>query len=204
LLNEYSDGQGIDKHNDGELYNPFVVVLSLQSSALVEFEVSPSLEDEDGKNPDRPLPLPLPSEELSIFPEAKEPQEGVAETLATLAAPVLTEAEPLAPKVLSPLKTESLLLRPRSVLVFSHDAYISCKHTIKSDHMDKIEASCVNRVAAGVQLGQKVQRGQTRLSLTLRQVAKVLDNKDDYTVAGSEEKARKEKWFLGSISERNK
>ena len=35
LLNEYVDGQGIDKHNDGDLYLPFVVILSLQSPGML-------------------------------------------------------------------------------------------------------------------------------------------------------------------------
>lgn len=37
LLNEYSNGKGISFHKDGPLYQPLAVVLSLQSSAMIEF-----------------------------------------------------------------------------------------------------------------------------------------------------------------------
>lgn len=37
LLNEYSNGKGIDFHCDGPLYKPIAVVLSLMTSSLIEF-----------------------------------------------------------------------------------------------------------------------------------------------------------------------
>lgn len=37
LINEYRNGAGIDLHKDGSLFYPFIIVISLNSSAIIEF-----------------------------------------------------------------------------------------------------------------------------------------------------------------------
>lgn len=37
LINEYKNGVGIDLHKDGPLFHPFIVIISLSSSAIIEF-----------------------------------------------------------------------------------------------------------------------------------------------------------------------
>ena len=72
---------------------------------------------------------------------------------------------------LSPM---TVVLRPRSLLVFEDEAYTACLHGIADVLEDVVDERCVNCDAAGVQPGETLARTATRYSLTIRNVPKVL------------------------------
>ncbi len=93
----------------------------------------------------------------------------------------------------------SLLLQPRSLLVFDADAYETAYHGIRSAAHDDVGPDCANAAAAGVSVGQRVQRGARRLSLTMRRAARLADAVA--TAEGDREAARARAAFLRGISE---
>lgn len=66
-----------------------------------------------------------------------------------------------------PTHLSSLLLRPRSLLVFTKDAYTNYFHEIPVQTQDEIENHCINCLPEEV--GQSFPRS-TRISITLRVV----------------------------------
>jgi len=66
----------------------------------------------------------------------------------------------------------SVVLEPRSLLVFTHSVYEHYMHGIYAQEVDVVgeEAPCVNAHLAGVQEGQQIRRGR-RTSLTVRRRA---------------------------------
>jgi alkylated DNA repair protein alkB family protein 6 len=106
LLNEYTAGQGIDHHNDGSMYDEIVVILSLEGTAVLEFnkkkQLSAVTRDDD------------------------------------IEAVTSDEARTTAIAVQSRMETQSVLLRPRSLLVFSKAAYTDYTHGIACAPADVI------------------------------------------------------------------
>jgi len=63
----------------------------------------------------------------------------------------------------------SLVLQPRSLLILQDECYSSLLHGIDSVDTDTVGPGCLNVEAAGVEVGQKLERGK-RVSLTIRVV----------------------------------
>lgn len=72
----------------------------------------------------------------------------------------------------------SLLLQPRSLLVFAGDAYSHCLHGIHPVEEEELDPSCVNLAScSGIGPGTaSVARSGERVSLTVRRVARVVKN----------------------------
>lgn len=70
----------------------------------------------------------------------------------------------------------SVLLLPRSLLVFADEAYTGCLHSIDFTDTEVIDASVANAAACGFQAGDRLPRGGERISLTVRRVCKVFSN----------------------------
>ena len=64
----------------------------------------------------------------------------------------------------------SLLVEPRSLLVFTDELYTDYWHGITEVESDLITDKVVNRDACSKIVGEEVQRERTRLSLTVRHV----------------------------------
>jgi len=69
----------------------------------------------------------------------------------------------------------SILLQPRSLLVFKDELYTKYLHSIAFRHEDVLDSSVVNLKEAGLSLGTVIRR-EIRTSLTIRVVNKVLKN----------------------------
>ena len=95
----------------------------------------------------------------------------------------------------------SLLLEPRSLLVFKDDAYNCYKHQIQSKTEDNIDELILNKHLISYPTGSIVPRGNLRYSLTLRTVVKVLEDEILATTLEKEEYLRKESFFYRSITE---
>ncbi|XP_062996393.1 alpha-ketoglutarate-dependent dioxygenase alkB homolog 6 [Elgaria multicarinata webbii] len=68
---------------------------------------------------------------------------------------------------------QSLLLKPRSLLVLREDMYVRYLHGIRPAPEDAVTEKVANAALCGSALGETLQRG-TRVSLTIRHVPKVL------------------------------
>lgn len=146
LVNEYAAGGGIDAHRDGPLYEGLAVVVSLESSARLDFS---------------------------------RRGERVA----------------------------SVVLRPRSLLAFSGDAYEGLEHAIAAVPADAVDGLVRNRDAAACAVGDVVARSR-RLSVTFRRfrtVARTLDGVDATLLAAADraELERRRAWWASSISEKD-
>eukprot|EP01104_Vermistella_antarctica_P015702 TRINITY_DN5217_c0_g1_i1.p1 TRINITY_DN5217_c0_g1~~TRINITY_DN5217_c0_g1_i1.p1 ORF type:complete len:339 (+),score=54.81 TRINITY_DN5217_c0_g1_i1:644-1660(+) len=113
----------------------------------------------------------------------------------------------------------SVFLRPRSLLIFTADAYHHYKHSIAPTVVDVIGTECCNTDLAGVRVGESVPRESVRVSLTMRHVSRGAnedddddaenddddDNSDDdgyfETQVAEEERKRLERIFLSSIND---
>jgi alkylated DNA repair protein alkB family protein 6 len=63
-----------------------------------------------------------------------------------------------------PTPIAQVLLRPRSLLLYSGDAY-GLRHGIRHRDVDFVTDRCVNAKAAGVEVGDEVERGRVRYSV---------------------------------------
>lgn len=96
----------------------------------------------------------------------------------------------------------SLLLQPRSLLIFKGDAYLKYKHRIVSKSVDIIDRLIVNKEICNVCEGDKVARGPIRMSLTIRSVKNAVDEFDFLvTEAEREEYEHRERTFYRSVAE---
>lgn len=157
LLNEYSGGMGIAPHFDGPLYRERVLVLNLQSPAVMYFY--------------RVL------------------ETGLEEAF-------------------------SLVLEPRSLLVFEGKLYTELKHGIENAKEDDLSAKSAplnfrllsSETRALLELGKPLPRGlEPRLSLTLRKI-RFEAEKSELEVVTSAEKEdlrRNEINFYRNVSEQN-
>jgi hypothetical protein len=71
--------------------------------------------------------------------------------------------------------SSSILLMPRSLLIFSHEAYTCYTHSVERDLHDHVIPSLANyRLLPQELVGQQLPR-RLRVSLTVRRVDKILD-----------------------------
>jgi len=82
------------------------------------------------------------------------------------------------------------------------EAYQNYYHEIEEKKFDKIENNVVNCNLAGIQFNDNIQRGERRLSLTIRTVKFVGDLSVPETPQQKEEMFRRETFFYQSISEK--
>ena len=70
-----------------------------------------------------------------------------------------------------------LILQPRSLVVFTDDAYSHHSHAIEIDSVeDAVSDLCVNLSSANLTVGDVVAREKTRISLTMRKVAHLCES----------------------------
>jgi alkylated DNA repair protein alkB family protein 6 len=67
----------------------------------------------------------------------------------------------------------SVVLPPRSLLVFQDEAYTGCLHGIEAVETEAIDGSVANAQQCGLVPGDALPRGGERVSLTVRRVLKV-------------------------------
>jgi len=99
----------------------------------------------------------------------------------------------------------SLFLASRSLLIFSDEVY-EYYHQISDREYDIIDQSVINCSESGLTEGCEMNRGERRLSLTIRQV-KFVSTKEPQaygvqTAEQKEEMLRREQVFYSSISEK--
>eukprot|EP00761_Pharyngomonas_kirbyi_P008542 gb/GECH01008554.1/.p1 GENE.gb/GECH01008554.1/~~gb/GECH01008554.1/.p1 ORF type:complete len:257 (+),score=51.07 gb/GECH01008554.1/:1-771(+) len=75
-----------------------------------------------------------------------------------------------------PRQNFSIYLKPRSLLVFSHDVYTEYLHGIEEKEIDQIDEQCMNLKLAQLKPGTNIKRNR-RVSLTVRVVKKVINKK---------------------------
>jgi len=68
-------------------------------------------------------------------------------------------------KELNDQNTQQIFLRPRSLLLFTQDAYKNYYHGIKEEYFDVITENVINK--EGLEIGQEIER-EVRVSLTIR------------------------------------
>ena len=204
LLNEYARGAGIEPHGDGPLYLPTACIVSLESTAVIDFW----------------QPAPTPAAPPASSEAGGSGGEGANETAAPPPTPPEEESQ-LPAKVTaaaSLVLVRSVLLRPGSCLCFTGEhAYAVLKHGIASTEADALGSQVANlgaikgRAGAAVtttscySVGGKLPRGPRRLSLTLRRLARVERHIDEFDVLSDEderERRRRQGWWLRSISEK--
>lgn len=103
----------------------------------------------------------------------------------------------------------SVLLRPRSLLVFTGHAYTHMRHGIPplpvpAPSPRVVDELCLNlALCPGAALGDPLPAEQARRSLTVRRIANVQRGKDDvWSPQDKEEHRRRLVWWRGAISER--
>jgi len=98
---------------------------------------------------------------------------------------------------------QSVFLERRSLLIFMGDSYFDYYHHIQDKKEDHIDENIVNTHLAGVNVDDKICRGERRLSLTMR-IVKFVVEKDlsVETPQQKEEMIRRERFFYQSISEK--
>jgi alkylated DNA repair protein alkB family protein 6 len=133
LLNRYESGQGIMPHRDGPAYHSLVCILSIGSSATMNFYSQP------------------PSS-ASLAEERDEIGRGC----------------PLPNSPTSQCAVASILLLPRSLLIFTDELYTKYFHMIDEIHSDSVHQRLSNFDSLPQQLhGKRLQR-TLRYSFTIR------------------------------------
>jgi alkylated DNA repair protein alkB family protein 6 len=157
------------------------------------------------------------------------PMYAPAVAVVSMGAPALIEFEQERGEGGGSRRRQSLMLMPRSLLLFSGAAYTGWTHAIATRRADVVDESCVNCALAGVRVGQRVERSggggggggggdggggeggeggrggdsggmARRVSLTVRRV--VLPRvEEDFTEEGREEARRRREWFQSSVNE---
>ncbi|XP_022766274.1 alpha-ketoglutarate-dependent dioxygenase alkB homolog 6 isoform X1 [Durio zibethinus] len=159
LINEYLPNQGIMPHQDGPAYYPVVAILSLGSPVVMDFTSHSRL-----KSCKSTLRENVEDKTSNVGAEAVEGNEG------------MDNHGPF-----------SILLVPRSLLIFKDDAYSDYLHGIEDSVVHRFD-QVVNEIEAlsGSSSGQAevvridhakiVNRNVNRISLTCRLVLKVHKN----------------------------
>jgi len=99
----------------------------------------------------------------------------------------------------------SVYLEPRSLLIFGGPYYYTeLKHGIKDGMQDEITDQCLNRETIGKSVGEQVERGSKRLSLTIRSCAQIEKKLEERTYSATEtnEINRRANWWYNSINEK--
>ena len=102
-------------------------------------------------------------------------------------------------------RVASVLLRPRSVVAFADDAYVSLKHGIAAARADAVDERVRNCAAAACAVGDVVARGP-RISVTFRRLGKVARHLDgvDASLLSDEDRSeleRRRRWWAKSIAD---
>jgi len=99
---------------------------------------------------------------------------------------------------------QSIFLERRSLLLFMGNTYHNYYHAIEEKKFDNIDDNIINCNLSGINLNDRIERGERRLSLTMRIVKFVAEQ--DLSVPESpqqkEEMKRREMFFYKSISEK--
>eukprot|EP00795_Rhopilema_esculentum_P002741 gene2741-960_t len=157
LVNEYTAGQGIMPHVDGPLFHPAITTISLGSQTLLDFyrPITDTICGESDRICGNQLTMSLFFEPfgdiVQLYWCCYETESGFESRYIM-----------------------SILLHPRSLVIFKDDMYKVYLHGIKESTTDTITTSVINpdpRKQLGI--GETLQRG-TRVSLTIRNVPKVL------------------------------
>lgn len=112
-------------------------------------------------------------------------------------------AEVITPQIEHP--SFSVVLRRRSLVVFSEEKYISYVHGIQKRMEDKVDKNVINMKESNVRPGELLVRSSRRLSVTVRTLSNAQKHISTFDVLTSEErneKERREAWWCGSISEK--
>jgi len=98
----------------------------------------------------------------------------------------------------------SLFLQPRSLLIFTDEAYTEFLHGIEESNCDVLDEKVVNRQQLGYQLGMEVPRDK-RISFTIRIVLKVLDPDSEilHTDSALEDMRDKQGFWFRAINEKS-
>jgi hypothetical protein len=99
----------------------------------------------------------------------------------------------------------SVLLMPRSLLIFSRDAYTSYTHSVEPDSFDSFLPSLANYHFLPPELAGKDLPRSLRVSLTVRRVEKILDESSVLeTEEARAERRRRRLSFERGINDNNK
>lgn len=74
------------------------------------------------------------------------------------------------------MEQASVACLPRSLLIFSDDAYTDCLHGIDAAEVEQLDDTLMNTQATGLKPGDALPRAGERISLTARRVLKVKKN----------------------------
>ncbi|ONK62813.1 uncharacterized protein A4U43_C07F8400 [Asparagus officinalis] len=166
LINEYLPEQGIMPHQDGPAYFPVVAILSLQSPVVIDFTPHPRLKE--CKDKDK-----VTAENQDITDSSSKVGENGL-------------SDELIPREEYDRQPQSLLLMPRSLLIFKDQAYSDYLHGIEDSEVHRLDkVANVSEIpklqdtivasssdsAGGI--GSSFHRTSNRASLTCRLVPKV-------------------------------
>lgn len=189
LLNRYNVGDGIDPHADGPLFEPYVAIVSLQSTALLQFLEPPGNSIDTSTNMAEPC-----------YTSSSSANSDRCETPSRLAV----SWETLDPAV------ATVVLQPGSLFIFSGDAYTQFVHGIATPDVEglhgarHLDSRCVNLdyIAPKFQIGDEIPQGP-RLSLTIRAVRKVAVPAGEFLTQEQHEEARRRReWWARAVSEK--
>ncbi|XP_062205869.1 alkylated DNA repair protein ALKBH6 homolog isoform X2 [Phragmites australis] len=166
LINEYHPNQGIMPHQDGPAYYPVVAIISLSSPVVIDFTPHQRLKGQEHTDLQN-----LGSDELQAPTKMEINGSGLHEPEG------LNESDPT---------SSSLLLMPRSLLIFKDQAYTDYLHGIQDNELHNLskvanmsqcpELKNLNSDFIQGRLDEQsgtFYRTATRVSLTCRLVLKV-------------------------------
>mmetsp|Transcript_8418 Transcript_8418/g.25460 ORF Transcript_8418/g.25460 Transcript_8418/m.25460 type:complete len:296 (-) Transcript_8418:53-940(-) len=189
LVNEYRPGEGIMAHEDGPAYHPGVCILSLGAPAVIRFyrktgSVGSDSQRQPGSDSQR---RPGGDSQRQPGGGSQRRPGGNDTEPASCAASCDKPADAATPRGASPPAEHaapapppaaSLLLMPRSLLVFRGEAYHCHLHGIDAVESELLDQSLVNLhmvpPEAAAAAGGALPRRATRVSLTVRRVPKVI------------------------------
>ncbi|KXZ45946.1 hypothetical protein GPECTOR_49g530 [Gonium pectorale] len=171
LVNSYHPGEGIMPHEDGPAYHPVVAILSLGAPAVLRFRRKPRRGGEESADPEA-ASGPQRAGEAGEGTEATE-GAGSSPPTAASAAPA-SSPSPGSPSAGPAPVSASVLLQPRSLVVFRDEAFTHCLHSIDEVYEERLDESVANLHMYGMEPGGLLPRGGERISLTVRRVARVL------------------------------
>mmetsp|Transcript_24569 Transcript_24569/g.29771 ORF Transcript_24569/g.29771 Transcript_24569/m.29771 type:complete len:300 (+) Transcript_24569:443-1342(+) len=185
LINEYNPGEGILSHEDGPLYFPAVAILSLGATVVIRFtrksrdqDLPPADQDPpparvEGRGEETPsgeTPESVEKGKGAARDEQMVDGDEVAVSKEVYETPETDQDPNLIPD------TVSLVLKPRSLLVFKDLAYTHYLHGIEETGVDQLDESLSNRTQAGIgQDTDRVTRTGRRVSMTCRRVLKMVN-----------------------------
>ena len=139
LVNCYSPGEGIMPHEDGPLYHPAAAIVSLGSWAVLRFYSKRSDDNDDDDDDDDE------EEEEEEEEEGKEGKEGKGEREVDEGEEKEEENQKPSPRCNSNKNVFSVALAPRSLVVFTGEAYKNLLHGIEAVTEEELDESVLNR-----------------------------------------------------------